>query len=244
MINTQIEKLRSQLAAATLPPDFYCQPTLEVARQLLGKLLLVVEDSQEQDQPGTDKVSNLTGGLIVETEGYVGQEDPACHAYRGRTPRNGVMWDEPGRAYIYFTYGNHWMINVVTERQGFPAAALIRALEPTVSLERMRVRRNLYLLRTAPVKHSDLNLTNGPGKLCQALGIKGELNGTTLNGPRLYICDPTLLDDPTLGKSLPPFEIVESTRIGITRGVDLPWRYYVKQNPYVSRLAKPQRNPL
>ncbi len=193
-----------------LPPEFYTKPTLEVARLLLGKVL----------------VCRNVGGLIVETEAYVGQEDPACHAYLGRTTRNGVMWDLPGKAYVYFTYGNHWMLNVVTEAEGYPAAALIRGVQPIFGLEEMRSRRGLEF-RKAKVKEQ--NLTNGPGKLCQAFGITGELNGISLQSDQLYIAEPT----PDC--SLPPFETIVTTRIGITRGVDFPWRFYVKSNPFVSR---------
>lgn len=232
------ENLRATLGAAALPLDYYAQPTLAVARQLLGKVLLAVNSEDSPLETNTPiALENLVGGLIVETEGYVGQDDPACHAYRGRTARNGAMWDDPGHAYVYFTYGNHWMINVVTEQSGFPAAVLIRALEPLIGLDKMRARRTLHLLKAAPAKHSDRNLTNGPGKLCQALDINRSLNNQSLNGPLLYICDPAKLSTvPQLAKTLPPFATVETTRIGISKGVELPWRYYVKGNPYVSKL--------
>lgn len=193
-----------------LPLEFYKQPTLEVARQLLGKLLVCGE----------------TGGLVVETEGYVGFDDPASHAYPGRTRRNEVMWGKFGHAYVYFTYGNHWMLNAVTEEIDYPAAVLIRGLQPVFGLELMRERRNLQLRKSRP---DDRNLTNGPGKLCQALGITGELNGTSLDSEQLYFAEPS----PEIAFS--PFEIVETTRIGITRGTELPWRYYIKGNAYVSK---------
>lgn len=231
------ENLQDLLQAAALPLEYYGQLTLTVAKDLLGKLLLVVEKPEEAELDAPVTIEDLVGGLIVETEGYVGQDDPACHAYRGRTARNGVMWDEPGHAYVYFTYGNYWMINVVTEQAGFPAAVLIRALEPTIGLDKMRARRHLHLLKAAPVNPSDRNLTNGPGKLCQALDISRVLNGQPLNGPSLYICDPAKLSAiPQLAQTLPNFEMAETTRIGITRGVDLPWRYYVKGNRFVSKL--------
>lgn len=194
-----------------LSPEFYVQPTLDAARLLLGKVL----------------VSGESSGLIVETEGYVGPDDPACHAYVGRTRRNQVMWGKPGHAYIFFTYGAHFMLNVVTEREDYPAAVLIRAVEPVLGLEIMRQRRNLHLLRSRPL---DRNLTNGPGKLCKALDIIAELNGISLQSDRLFIAEPP----PEI--ALPPFQIIETTRIGITRGTELPWRYYVKGNRYVSRL--------
>jgi DNA-3-methyladenine glycosylase len=181
------------------------------------------------------KFSNLTGGLIVETEGYIATIDPACHAYKGRTPRNAVMWGAPGRAYVYFTYGNHWMLNVVTEAEGEAAACLIRALEPTIGFEMMHSRRNLHLLKANPQRQPNRNLTNGPGKLCQALGIEASFNGQAVVGPQLFICDPLKFSHPTLTKNLQDFETVTTTRIGISQGVDFPWRYYVKANPFVSR---------
>lgn len=204
-----------EMLAGKLPPAFYEQHTLEIARQMLGKTLLVVTEE-----------GVATAGIIVETEGYVGPEDPACHAYTGRTRRNDVMWGPPGVAYVYFTYGNHWMINAVTGPDGYAAAVLIRAVQPILGLAAMRSRRNIHLLKGKP---DDRQLTNGPGKLCQAMGITGAYNGQPLDGPRLYITETPP------GFRLAEFEIVESTRIGITRGVDLPWRYYVRGNSFVSR---------
>lgn len=200
----------SALELAKLPPEVYTKPTLEVARLLLGKVLVCGE----------------TAGLIVETEGYVGPDDPACHAYTGRTRRNETMWNAPGHAYVYFTYGNHWMLNIVTEREDYPAAVLLRGVQPVFGLELMRERRNLHLLKG---KAEDRFLTNGPGKLCQAFGITGALNGTSLQSDGLFLAEPS----PEI--ALAPFEIIETTRIGITRGVDSPWRYYVKGNRYVSK---------
>ena len=214
-MNKLLETSVSEILTGTLPPAFYEQNTLEIARQLLGKTLLVQPEAGE-----------ATAGIIVETEGYVGPEDPACHAYTGRTRRNDVMWGHPGVAYIYFTYGNHWMINIVTGPEDYAAAVLIRAVQPILGLEAMRERRNLHLLKG---KAEDHQLTNGPGKLCQAMGINGTFNGQSLDGPRLYLAETPLALRP------PPFETVESTRIGITRGVDFPWRYYVKGNRFVSR---------
>jgi DNA-3-methyladenine glycosylase len=206
------------ILSGVIPSAFYEQSTLEIARQLLGKTLVVIPEGDE---------SRATAGIIVETEGYVGPEDPACHAYVGRTRRNDIMWGPPGLAYVYFTYGNHWMINAVTGPDGYAAAALIRAVQPVLGVEAMRDRRGLHLLKG---KVEDRQLTNGPGKLCQALGINGSYNGQPLTGPRLYIVETPL------SLQLPPFEVVETTRIGISRGKDFPWRYYVKGNRYVSRL--------
>lgn len=197
-----------------LPPEFYNAPTLEVAQQLLGMVLVC------------HTYEGSAAGLIVETEGYVGQGDPACHAYKGRTPRNETMWGAPGHAYVYFTYGNHWMFNTVTERNDFPAAALVRALQPVAGLDLMRQRRRLDELK---VKPEERNLANGPGKLTAALGINGTLNGLGLQSETLFIAQPP----PEI--RLPSFQIVSTTRIGISQGQDLPWRYYVAENRCVSR---------
>src|SRR5574342_534110 len=138
-----------------LSRDFYNRPTLKVARDLIGTRLVRISDSVK------------LVGLITETEAYISEKDLACHAKAGRTPRTAVMYGEPGHAYVYFTYGNHWMLNVVTEREGFPAAVLIRAIQPIEGAEIMSARRG----------GRD---TFGPGKLCQALGITKSENGIDL----------------------------------------------------------------
>lgn len=147
---------------------------------------------------------------IVETEAYRAKDDPACHAYRSRTARNDVMFGEPGRAYVYFSYGCHWMLNIVAHPEGDAAAVLIRAAEPLEGLEEMATNRGLSL----PYKAADL--LSGPGKLCQAMGIHRGHNGYDLldpNGPlRLEPGDP-------------PRKVVRGVRIGITQGADFPWRY-------------------
>lgn len=212
-----LEARLPEIVAGTLPQTFYEQQTLEIARQMLGKTLVVVPEDDE---------SRATAGIIVETEGYVGLEDPASHAFNGKTRRNDIMWGPPGFSYVYFTYGNHWMVNVVTGPEGYAAAVLVRAVKPILGLETMRDRRGLHLLKG---KNEDRQLTNGPGKLCQAMGITGALNGQLLAGPRLYLAE-------TLPNfRLPTFETIETTRIGITRAIDFPWRYYVKGNKFVSR---------
>jgi DNA-3-methyladenine glycosylase len=209
----------AEIIAGTLPPAFYEQHTLEVARQMLGKTLLFAPEDPESE-------GAATAGIIVETEGYIGPEDPACHAFGGRTRRNDILWGPPGFTYVYFTYGNHWMVNAVAGPEGYAAAVLVRAVQPILGLETMRERRGLHLLKG---KKEDRQLTNGPGKLCQALGITGVLNGQSLAGPRLY-----LAETPAAFR-LPPFETVTTTRIGITRAVDFPWRFYVEGNKFVSR---------
>lgn len=188
-----------------IPPAFYARPTLEVARELLGCEIWVKLGRSE------------LGGRIVETEAYIGEEDPACHAHRGRTARTSIMYGPAGFAYVYFTYGNHWMLNFVTEREEFPAAVLIRAIEPIVGTALMRRRRRVP---------RDFDLTNGPGKLTSALGISGDENGESLQGPRLkVISPPRKFDEP----------VATSGRIGVNEGFDRPWRFFLEGNPWVSK---------
>jgi DNA-3-methyladenine glycosylase len=186
-----------------LPRTFYQRPTLEIAPDLLGRYLVVAGGQA------------LVGGRIVEVEAYIGEDDPACHAHRGRTRRNAVMYGPPGRAYVYFTYGNHWMLNVVTEQEGFPAALLIRALEPTIGLDAIRNRRQVSAER---------NLTNGPGKLTSALGISGSDNGLDLHDSRLLISR----------EFDRPLAVGRSGRVGVSEGSDLPWRFFDSASPCVS----------
>lgn len=191
-----------------LPAEFYLQDTREAARKLLGQLLV-----------RTLPTGETLSGVIVETEAYL-KDDPACHAYTGQTPRNAMMFGPPGQTYVYFTYGLHMMLNLVCAPAGTAEAVLIRALEPQDGIEIMRLNRG-GILETK-------QLTNGPGKLAQALAL------TRLDHNGLSITDPTS-ELRVLPHEIPPFEIVETTRIGISRGADLPWRYYVRGNAYVSR---------
>lgn len=192
---------------APLDRDFYAQPTLEVARRLIGALL--VHESPQ----------GRMSGHIVEAEAYIAPEDAACHAYRGETPRNRVMFGPPGHAYVYVSYGMHDMLNVVTEAAGIAAAVLIRAVEPVEGVALMAQNRGFDASAARP-----RNLTSGPGRLCQALGIDRALNGSDLTRPPLYIL-------PAAGDALP---LVQTTRIGITRSVELPWRFYLLGSPDVS----------
>jgi len=155
------------------------------------------------------------GGTVVETESYE-RDDPACHAYVGLTDRTEVLFGPPGRAYVYLSYGIHSLLNAVAEPAGEAAAVLIRALEPTAGLERMRARRG---------ERPDGELCSGPGKLTEALGIGLELNGTDLGR------DPFLLVAPD---GAPP-AIVTGPRIGITKAVERPWRFCAAGSPFVSR---------
>lgn len=191
-----------------LPPEFYLQDTREAAKKLLGKLLV-------RTLPGGETLS----GVIVETEAYL-KDDPACHAYKGQTPRNAMMFGPPGHAYVYFTYGLHMMLNLVCGPEGTAEAVLVRALEPVDGIDLMRVNRG-GIAETR-------QLANGPGKLAQALALtRLGHNGLdiTISGSELYV----------LPREAPLFETVETTRIGISQGVDLPWRYYMRGNRYVSR---------
>jgi DNA-3-methyladenine glycosylase len=181
------------------------RPTLEVAPSLLGSFL-VRETPQGQ-----------MAGRIVEVEAYLSLEDPASHAHRGETPRNRAMFGPPGHAYVYRIYGMHWCVNVVTEAPGCGAAVLIRALEPVLGEDLMLERRR-----------GAVDLTNGPGRLCQALAIDGSLDHTHLTAP-----GPLYLLMGEAGQS-----IETSPRIGITKAAALPWRYFLANNRWVSRTPK------
>ncbi|NLN07838.1 MAG: DNA-3-methyladenine glycosylase [Firmicutes bacterium] len=189
---------------ANLQAGFYDRPTVEVARLLLGKIL--VHHSPE----------GITAGRIVETEAYLAEEDPACHAARGMTRRNAPMFGPAGTAYIYLIYGVHYCFNVVTGKEGEGEAVLIRALEPLCGLDLMQARRNVK---------ERAKLCSGPGNLCRAMKITPLLNGHLLSRPPLY-----LASDGFAG-----FETVTTTRVGISRAADLPLRFYIAGNPYVSR---------
>ena len=160
---------------------------------------------------------NGAAGVIVETEAY-DATDPACHAYVGRTPRNEVLFGPPGRAYVYLSYGIHSLLNAVAEPEGEAAAVLIRALEPTEGVELMRERRGV---------EETSQLCSGPGKLTQALGVGLELNGADLTALPFDLL-------PSAGE-WDAIEVVTSTRIGITKAAERPWRYCAAANPFVSR---------
>jgi DNA-3-methyladenine glycosylase len=187
--------------------SFYEQPTIEVARQLLGKYLI------RKHPDGT------TVGRIVETEAYIGPQDKACHASRGRTPRTEIMFGRAGHAYVYMIYGFYYMLNIVTEAADFPAAVLIRAVEPLEGLPLMQSRRQTERLRS---------LASGPGKLCRAFAIDRTLNGNDVCGKVLY------LDDH--GEPAP--KVVTTPRIGVDyagKWKHKPWRFLIKGNEFVSK---------
>ena len=191
-----------------LPRSFYERGTVTVARALLNKQLVRVNGSA------------VLIGRIVEVEAYGGRNDPASHAYRGTTPRNMPMFGEPGHAYIYFTYGNHYCLNVTTQPPGIAGAVLIRAVEPLKGLDMMK--------RFRPGV-SDSQLTNGPGKLTKAFVIDKSLNETDLTRRGILFIGET-------GSEF-TFSVKRSPRIGITLGIERLWRFYIESNQYVSRGA-------
>jgi DNA-3-methyladenine glycosylase len=160
----------------------------------------------------------VSGGIIVETEGYLSAIDPAAHGYLRPTPRTRIMYGPPGHAYIYFSYGMHCCLNISTEPEGVGAAVLIRAIQPTVGIDLMRRRRGDHL----PLR----DLARGPGRVCAALGLTLAENGIPLTGETLW-----LDDEPALA---PDAVIATSPRIGISVGTELEWRWYLAGNPYVS----------
>jgi DNA-3-methyladenine glycosylase len=194
------------VARRPLPKSFFARDTEIVARELLGAVL------ECRSRAG------VVSGRIVETEAYVGEHDLACHAAAGRTARTAPLYGPPGIAYVYFIYGMHWCMNAVTRAVDQPSAVLIRALEPLDGIELMRGRRS--------AARRDVDLTNGPGKLCEALGITGKLNWQPLQKPPLRILRGTPVPD----------DLTERTaRIGITQCRDWPLRWVIRNNPYVSR---------
>ncbi|KPU45436.1 putative 3-methyladenine DNA glycosylase [Oxobacter pfennigii] len=199
------------------PREFYMQDTLTVARMLLGKYLV------------RNTGNNLIIGRIVETEGYMGPDDKAAHSYNlRRTERNEIMYGLPGFAYVYFIYGMYYCMNVVTQDIGTPQAVLIRALEPVGGLQQMSHNRYGKDYDTLS-KMQKKNLANGPGKLCIALNINRSDNGEDLLSDKLYIA----YDDIE-----PQFTIESSPRINIgyaEEAIDYPWRFYMKDNTYVSK---------
>lgn len=197
--------MTKKIAAVKLPRAFYDRPTLDVAADLIGKVLV-------------HRRRNVrTSGIIVEVEAYIGESDPACHAASGPTPRNLPLYGAPGHAYVYLNYGIHCLVNVVTESHGVPAAVLLRALDPLEGVEAMRRRRG-GTARTVS------DLCRGPGNLTAAMGITLAANRLDLVGDRLFIEDRGIHAGP----------IAWGPRIGIAAGTEHPWRAYVAGDPAVS----------
>jgi DNA-3-methyladenine glycosylase len=191
-----------------LPVSFYSRPTLKVLEDLIGKVL--VRKSEE----------GLTSGVIVEAEAYTGEDDPASYAFIGRTKRSEIMYGPPGRAFIHFTYGMHHMLNLVTEKKEFPAAILIRALEPHEGISLMKKRRQT---------EEPFNLCSGPAKICQALGIDRSYNGVSLSSSR----SPIFIKEGEK-KEKRKEELIWTSRIGISEGKERLWRAYLKGSPFIS----------
>lgn len=211
-----------------LPREFFARPAEVVARELLGTILVSYRDGR------------LASGRIVETEAYIGPHDPASHAAEriGRTARNASMFGPPGTAYVYRIYGVHWCLNAVTDREGYPAAVLIRAIEPTGGLEVMLERRGWPGM--APETRATASngagtslapsrariIAGGPGRLAQALGITGELDGHPFTESPLMILP---------GDRVPDEEVACGPRIGVRHAADWPLRFFVRDCVYVSR---------
>jgi DNA-3-methyladenine glycosylase len=186
-----------------LSESFYQRPVLQVARDLLGQRLVRQVNGQR------------ISGIIIETEAYDGESDLACHARVGQTARTAMMYGPPGRAYVYFTYGMHWLLNCVTGNEGYPAAVLIRAIYPLEGLE--------WIANRRPGKNFE-TWCNGPAKICQALAVDGALNGVTL-------CDPETGLWIENGLSIMDVDLITTARIGINSVPEpwrsIPWRFLV-----------------
>lgn len=200
------EQSRRRIISPMVNKDFFSDDAVTLARKLLGCVLVhKAEDG-------------LTAGMIVETEAY-SQEDAASHSCRGETPRTKIMFGSGGYAYVYFTYGMHYCFNVVSGPAGHGQAVLIRALEPLEGLELMRKRRK---------KENEKDLCNGPAKLVQAMGITKLDYGKPLFEGNLFVKQ-------SLQPGIVPEMIMAGPRVGITKAVDTPWRFWVKGSPFVSR---------
>lgn len=195
-----------------LPTKFYRRELLDVAKDLLGKTFV-------------RKINKKTlAGVIVEVEAYDGRTDKAAHSYGGINERNKTMFEQGGVLYVYFIYGIHYCCNVVTGKKGIGSGVLIRGMQPAVGINTMiknrfgNIEANEKQLR---------NLTNGPAKITQALNINKMQNGTDLNGIQIFLAESNFPQN---------FKIVSGKRIGIKKSAELPWRFYIKNNPYVSHI--------
>ncbi len=204
----EVDDFLEESGLRVVSKDFFSRDTVLVAREILGKVLV-------KKSPG-----GWAGGTIVEAEAYLGEGDPACHAARGMTPRNRVMFGPPGQAYVYFIYGMYNCFNCVAfdPRRQKAGAVLIRALEPLWGLDLMSRRRN---------RQKKLDLTSGPGKLCSALSIDRGDNGKPLWDGDLLVCH---------GNCEAKISVTGDTRIGIKTGCDLKLRFYLEGNPHISRV--------
>jgi DNA-3-methyladenine glycosylase len=209
-----------------LPRGFYARPVLVVARDCIGKRL--VHDSPE----------GRLVGRIVEAEAYRGPHDRAAHSYGGRrTPRTEVMFGEAGHAYVFFVYGMHWHLNLVTGEVGEPHAVLVRAVEPLEGIERMASRRGFDGSYTNRRGELDVGLSNGPGKLCQAFGIDRAQSAADLTRGPLYLAEPA-----EVAPARAP-RVKRSTRIGVDYAAEWalkPWRFYDAESRFVSKFRAPR----
>jgi len=193
-----------------LKPNFFKRPTLDVARKLLGKYLVV------------KKGKNMLSGKIVETEAYIGEDDLACHASKGRTQRSETLYKKAGTVYVYLIYGMYSCFNIVTEKEEFPSAVLVRAVEPIEGVKVMKQKRKTDILH---------NLTSGPGKLCKAFDIDREMNGMSVFGKDIWIED--------RGDVVKNTDVKKAKRIGVEYAGKCRnhlWRFYMKQNDFISRV--------
>ncbi len=190
----------------SLSREFYEVPALELANKLLGRLLVSRINAQ------------FTSGLIVETEAYLSSNDPASHAARGKTPRTAVQWGPPGFSYVYLIYGMYHCLNIVSDPEGSAGCVLLRAIEPIHGIGRMQQRR--------PRAKTIVQLSNGPGKLTAALGVSHQHNALDLTQRTLSVYD---YEDSR------KFDTRRSSRIGLSEGLELPYRFYLNGNPYVSK---------
>lgn len=194
-----------------IPKEFYFQDPVKLAPKLLGKIIV--------RKLGDEYLT----GKIVEVEAYRGVDDEAAHSYNGKTKRNEVMFREGGFLYVYFTYGMHFCANIVCGKENDGSAILIRAVEPIVGIDKMIKNR---FAKTKISSTQRKNLTNGPAKFCDAFAIDRKDNGLDLTKSPVFLAE---------GDSISKNKIVTTTRIGIKKSVHLPWRFYIKDNPYVSR---------
>ena len=199
------------LSHKKLTKNFYHRELLKVANDLLGKVFVKYD------------VEKIFAGKIVEVEAYHGDFDKAAHSYGGMTERTEIMFEEGGYLYVYFTYGAHHCCNIVTGKKGQGTAVLIRAIEPVDGINLMIKNRFGRKLKN---EKEIFNLTSGPGKVCQAFGIDRSHSGISLTGEKIFILE---------NVRFPKKEIGTSKRIGITRSTELPWRFFIKDNPYLSR---------
>ena len=203
--------MTTDLSTNKLKKSFYRRELLVVARELLGKILIKSSGKE------------ILAGKIIEVEAYHGDIDEAAHSYGGITKRNEIMFEAGGYLYVYFTYGAHHCCNVVTGEKGQGTAVLIRAVEPVIGFDRMIKNRFGRKLKS---EKEIFNLTSGPGKVCQAFQFDRTHSGIDLTSEDIFILD---------GEKIKSKDIGISKRIGITRSVDLPWRFFIKDNPYLSR---------